>query len=606
MTTAVSDSELDPNYGRYERYQTYDAFNRISKLSFIRGSTSLNYRFNYNRKQQLTSVDLPNDKTMSYTYDGLNRLVSQSLNTTTPITRTYGYLQGSLGSTTTVSSLTNTQGTFTYTYDANGNITSVAKNGTVVESYEYDALNQLTEAVVNGTTYEYTYDKGGNLLTAIGNGAKTYTYGDDNWKDKLTAFNGQTITYDGIGNPLQYRDGMSFTWAYGRRVHTLNTTAHTAQFNYNADGYRSQKILTDKSTNTATTHYYDYNGNSLICERWGNNTMWFVYDATGAPLGLIYNGTPYYYVTNLQGDITGLTDQNGTLIAQYTYDPWGKPLTVTDANGTDISANATHIANINPLRYRGYYYDVESGLYYLLSRYYDPVTQRFVNADGISLLEYGLQNIIQYNMYAYCWNNPQNMYDCTGQFPAYIKIILAIKLIGDTVAAVTGIANYFHNSKQDLPSGYISNQSDWENLHMGFFGADYNGCGWIAVYNAMIMLGKQQEATSVISYFDTADRTVLFGTFGAAPSAVTSYFASQELTGWVSSIPLLMPSNTEELAQQATACVLLYGHSRGAHYVALQWNGNAYNVYNYNCTAASIAEYLEAEGGFFIMMWLLD
>ena len=180
LTTAVSDSELDPNYGRYERYQTYDAFNRISKLSFIRGSTSLNYRFNYNRKQQLTSVDLPNDKTMSYTYDGLNRLVSQSLNTTTPITRTYGYLQGSLGSTTTVSSLTNTQGTFTYTYDANGNITSVAKNGTVVESYEYDALNQLTEAVVNGTTYEYTYDKGGNLLTAIGNGAKTYSRREPN------------------------------------------------------------------------------------------------------------------------------------------------------------------------------------------------------------------------------------------------------------------------------------------------------------------------------------------------------------------------------------------------------------------------------------------
>ena len=242
-----------------------------------------------------------------------------------------------------------------------------------------------------------------------------YTYGDDNWKDKLTAFNGQTITYDTIGNPLQYRDGMSFTWAYGRRVHTLNTTAHAAQFNYNADGYRSQKILTDKSTNTATTHYYDYNGNSLICERWGNNVMWFVYDATGAPLGLIYNGTPYYYVTNLQGDITGLTNAVGTLIAQYTYDPWGKPLTVTDANGTDISANATHIANINPLRYRGYYYDVESGLYYLLSRYYDPVTQRFINADGqidITLLLGG-------NLYTYCLNNPIMYEDTNGLEPSY-------------------------------------------------------------------------------------------------------------------------------------------------------------------------------------------
>ena len=529
MTTAVSDSELDPNYGRYERYQTYDAFNRISKLSFIRGSTSLNYRFNYNQRQQLTSVDLPNDKTMSYTYDGLNRLVSQSLNTTTPITRTYGYLQGSLGSTTTVSSLTNTQGTFTYTYDANGNITSVAKNGTVVESYEYDALNQLTEAVVNGTTYEYTYDKGGNLLTAIGNGAKTYTYGDDNWGDLLTAFNGQTITYDGIGNPLQYRDGMSFTWAYGRRVHTLNTTAHTAQFNYNADGYRSQKILTDKSTNTATTHYYDYNGNSLICERWGNNTMWFVYDATGAPLGLIYNGTVYYFVTNLQGDVTGITNAGGTLIAQYTYDPWGKPLSVTDANGNDLSNNATHIANVNPIRYRGYYYDVESGLYYLLSRYYDPVTQRFVNGDAYASTGTG---ILGFNMFAYCNNNPVNMADTTGELPFFLVTAaigaVAGAIIGGVVAAKSG--------------GNV-----WAGIGIGAAAGGLAGAGLGATAGVVLASSATASTAAVVSGAGMVVTAVSTGGAGAGLALV-----ADNISRAVNNVGTVLYSGGEQARQAAT------------------------------------------------------
>lgn len=95
---------------------------------------------------------------------------------------------------------------------------------------------------------------------------------------------------------------------------------------------------------------------------------------------LIYNGDTqtYYYV---QGDVVGLLNASGSMVVHYTYDPWGKPISVTDGSGTEKTA-ATFIGNINPLRYRSYYYDSETGFYYLQSRYYDPNISRFLNADS--------------------------------------------------------------------------------------------------------------------------------------------------------------------------------------------------------------------------------
>ena len=121
------------------------------------------------------------------------------------------------------------------------------------------------------------------------------------------------------------------------------------------------------------------------------------------------NGTTYYYVTNLQGDVMGMVDTSGNSVASYTYDPYGKLLTAT---GT--------LAEKNPLRYRGYYYDSESGLYYLQSRYYDPATRRFVNADSYAGTGQGL---IGYNMYAYCNNNAVNYKDSLGNEAVTITVV---------------------------------------------------------------------------------------------------------------------------------------------------------------------------------------
>ena len=130
----------------------------------------------------------------------------------------YAY-QNSVNGTTSdrVSSLTTAQGTYAYTYDANGNITSVSRDGVLLESYTYHALGQLKNVTRGDDVYAYSYDENGNLMHVTLNGVtvETYTYGDAQWRDKLTAYNGQTITYDAIGNPLTYRDGKSFSWKYG-------------------------------------------------------------------------------------------------------------------------------------------------------------------------------------------------------------------------------------------------------------------------------------------------------------------------------------------------------------------------------------------------------
>ena len=166
-----------------------------------------------------------------------------------------------------------------------------------------------------------------------------------------------------------------------------------------------EKILESETT---TAYSYIYASGKLLQEKVTTNgtteTHNFFYDNTGKPYAMQVNGTTYYYVTNLQGDVMGLVDTSGNSVASYTYDPYGKVLTATGA-----------LAEKNPLRYRGYYYDSESGLYYLQSRYYDPTTRRFINSDDTDYLGIG-GTILSYNLFAYCNNNPIVGNDPAGSF----------------------------------------------------------------------------------------------------------------------------------------------------------------------------------------------
>lgn len=217
--------------------------------------------------------------------------------------------------------------------------------------------------------------------------------------------------------------------------------------------------ITD-STDGAVNHAYSYVNGKLVQDFASGRTyqlLNFFYDDAGRPYAMKYQGAMYYYITNLQGDVLGLVDGNGSSVASYTYDPYGKVLSAT---GT--------LAEINPLRYRGYYYDVETGFYYLQSRYYDPQTGRFINADEvISSTSNHLQG---YNMFAYCFNNPVNMTDVTGSWPKFMED--AFNWINGNVYQpfkkfITGIA-------EDVVNFDVNNQSEEKVLESNYFSA-YKG-----------------------------------------------------------------------------------------------------------------------------------
>ena len=134
------------------------------------------------------------------------------------------------------------------------------------------------------------------------------------------------------------------------------------------------------------TTRYIVNGSRILCEvRPDGTKVYFYYDEGGSLLSMEYGDTMYYYVKNLQGDIIQLIDETGNVAAGYQYDTWGKVTGLTGEDGEEVGLEEAHIGNINPFRYRGYYYDVETGFYYVSSRYYDPEISRFISTDTTNI-----------------------------------------------------------------------------------------------------------------------------------------------------------------------------------------------------------------------------
>jgi len=152
-----------------------------------------------------------------------------------------------------------------------------------------------------------------------------------------------------------------------------------------------------------TTNYY-LNGDQIMTQITGSNRLDFLYDENGNLFGFNYNSTPYYYIYNGQGDIIGILDSSHIQVVTYTYDSWGKLLSTTGSQAGTVGA-------LNPFRYRGYYYDSETGLFYVGSRYYDPTTGRFINTDD--QVSTG-NDLTATNLFAYCGNNPVNRFDPSG------------------------------------------------------------------------------------------------------------------------------------------------------------------------------------------------
>ena len=145
------------------------------------------------------------------------------------------------------------------------------------------------------------------------------------------------------------------------------------------------------------------------------------------------NDSMYYYVKNLQGDITKIVNHQGKVMVEYTYDAWGNIL----KEKSNVSPSYATVKDFNPFRYRGYVYDTDTGLYYLQSRYYDPKTGRFINADDTAYVDTNSGTPLSTNMFAYCENNFINNVDKTGHF--FLVDDLAYLVIGALVITVVAV-----------------------------------------------------------------------------------------------------------------------------------------------------------------------
>ena len=240
----------------------------------------------------------------------------------------------------------------------------------------------------------------------------SYTYGNSNWKDQLTAYNGQSITYDQIGNPLTYNNGTAwtFTWEHGRQLATMTSGTTTWTNTYNSDGLRTSR------TNGTITYNYYYEGSQLTEVTGSNGNIWIFYDGN-RPVIIKYGDTAtYHYELNLQGDVIAILDSSGNRVVEYTYDAWGNILSISGSKKDDLG-------QANPLRYRGYVYDPETGMYYCQSRYYDPEIGRWLNADGFTSTG---QSFTGNNMFAYCGNNPISRSDMAGNLWLSVLIVTVV------------------------------------------------------------------------------------------------------------------------------------------------------------------------------------
>ena len=397
------------NDGEFEQRteHIYDTSNRLTKQSWYNagGVTTMSYAYSTTTglltslNANLVGTSIP----VAYTYQGANQLRSKAIGSV--MTKAYNFGTSS-GYRTALPNFVNYRdpdGNLIYgdycVYDGNGRIVSIADSGntsSVRATYGYDEQGQLTSAAVGGTRYAYTYDTAGNLITKTDGGTShSYTYGNGAWRDLLTAYDGKSITYSG-GNPTKYYNGSTFTWTQGRKLATAKVGNTNISYTYDMAGVRSSKTV------GSTTYKYTTLSGLVTRQTGGNATIDFVYDESNQPLAMKYNGKVYYYVLNAQGDVVRIVDGSRNVVASYSYDPWGKLLS---SSGT--------LANVNPLRYRGYYYDSETGFYYLQSRYYDPEIGRFINADSYASTD--ATGLLSTNMFAYCENNPVMRVDPTGE-----------------------------------------------------------------------------------------------------------------------------------------------------------------------------------------------
>lgn len=227
-------------------------------------------------------------------------------------------------------------------------------------------------------------------------------------------------------------------WKNGKELTKFYNSNNVYNYYYNDNGVRTRKVV-----NNVNTYYY-FEDADIFMEKNDNYTLYFIREFDGNLLGFEYNDNTYYYIKYVFDSIIGIIDSNYNIIVEYKYNTWGNNIGVFDENGNDISNNPNHIGNLNPYRYRGYYYERETNLYYLGYRYYSPTLHRFISTDCATY-----DDIVGGNLYVYCNNNPVIKVDDNGKFPLIgVAIVGGILNVGAYV-----VSNTINKKKLSLKEG---------------------------------------------------------------------------------------------------------------------------------------------------------
>lgn len=423
-------TEINSNNNKVNYY--YDFAGRTTK--YLTGDYSLDVIYNnkslttskvysYNGEKQKIEYEYNNDDNiikvsasgleLNNYYDSLGRVAVKTINNL--LVTEYNYLTNGNKTSLIIGGMKFDNDEYQLKYDQVYNLTHVYKNNQLVNYYEYDVLNELIYEInyTIGNKYFYIYDNQGNLKQVKTYKIKTdtlisvdnYEHNNSNWEDQLTKLNDLNISYDKIGNPILIGDS-KLEWINGRELAKYEDGNNSYQYEYNQNGIRTKKIL----NGVETKYYHDLN--KIVIEDRNGQVIRYIRDDNGDLIELQYNNEIYYYQKNYQDDIIGIYDSEYRLLVEYTYDTWGNIISIKDNLGADIT-DEKHIGLINPFRYRGYYYDSETNLYYLNSRYYSPKFRRYINADSVVLSN---DNNLGTNLYLYIENNPVLNSDENGHF----------------------------------------------------------------------------------------------------------------------------------------------------------------------------------------------
>lgn len=365
-----------------------------------------------------------------------------------------------------------------YQYDSSNNITEIRENDVLVNKYYYDTLNRLIREDNKklNKSFFFAYDNNGNLLSkkdadyTLAKKDEVLSFNDEIGclyeGDKLISFDGESIVYDQYNRPINYR-GNTMLWDHNKLTQFGNVS-----FAYDGLGRRISK---------GSIYYLYDSGNRLIGQNYQGNVLIFAYDNSGVT-GFKYNGDEYFYQKNIQGDVISVVCVNTSQkVASYVYDAWGNHI-VLDESG-NVVTNHSHIGFINPFRYRSYYFDDETGFYYLKSRYYDPRICRFISMDSLNYLNPSVTNGL--NLWVYCYNKPLSYYDPTGHVVITLSAVLWAAVIGLIAGAVIGGT-----------AGGISAAANGQNVGLGIlFGALAGGimgagAGVASLFFAPVLVGE--------------------------------------------------------------------------------------------------------------------